>query len=141
MKTALGTTLIRNGRLVDGTGAAAVPDAVLVIENGRIMYAGPVANAPEVSPLAEVIDAAARNGVALEINCNPERLDLSDSHARLARDRGVKLVISTDAHSTTELDMRRWGVLTARRAWLTKEDVLTAQPLKTVRKWIKRRRP
>lgn len=91
--------------------------------------------------IEKVIDAAARNGVALEINCNPERLDLSDSHARLARDRGVKLVISTDAHSTTELDMRRWGVLTARRAWLSREDVLTAQPLKAVRKWISRRRP
>lgn len=92
--------------------------------------------------IEKVIDAAARNGVALEINCNPERLDLSDSHARLARDRGVKLVISTDAHSTTELDLRRWGVLTARRAWLTKDDVLTAQPLKVFRKSIKRgRRP
>lgn len=92
--------------------------------------------------IEKVIDAAARNGVALEINCNPERLDLADSHARLARDRGVKLVISTDAHSTTELDLKRWGVLTARRAWLTREDVLNALPLKAFRKAIKRgRRP
>ena len=86
----------------------------------------------------KVIDAAARNHVALEINCNPERLDLSDSHARLSRDRGVKIAISTDAHSTTELDLRRWGVLTARRAWLTKADVLTAQTLKGFRKWIEK---
>jgi DNA polymerase (family 10) len=88
--------------------------------------------------IEKVIDAAARNGVALEINSNPERLDLADSHARLARDRGVKLVISTDAHSTTELDLKRWGVLTARRAWLTREDVLNTLPLKAFRKSIKR---
>ena len=51
--------------------------------------------------IEKVIDAAAANGVALEINSQPHRLDLSDSHARLARDRGVKLVIDTDAHDRT----------------------------------------
>ena len=65
-----------------------------------------------------MIDAANANGVALEINSQPHRLDLCDSHARLARDRGVKLVINTDAHEIDALGYARWGVLTARRAWL-----------------------
>lgn len=90
--------------------------------------------------IEKVIDAAAANGVALEINANPNRLDLSDSHARLARDRGVRLLISSDAHSTTELDFPQWGVLVARRAWATAEDVLNAQPLETFKRSIKRGR-
>jgi DNA polymerase (family 10) len=90
--------------------------------------------------IEKVIDAAAANGVALEINANPNRLDLSDSHARLARDRGVKLLICTDAHATTELDFAPWGVLVARRAWATREDVLNARPLKAFRRALKRGR-
>lgn len=78
----------------------------------------------------KVIDAAKANGVALEINSQPHRLDVCDSHARLARDRGVKLVIDSDAHETNALDFARWGVLTARRAWLTKDDVTNTRPLK-----------
>jgi DNA polymerase (family 10) len=88
----------------------------------------------------KVIDAAAANGVALEINSNPNRLDLSDSHARLARDRGVKLLISSDAHSTSELAFPQWGVRVARRAWATREDVLNVQPLVAFRKSLKRGR-
>jgi DNA polymerase (family 10) len=90
--------------------------------------------------IEKVIDAAAANGVALEINANPNRLDLSDSHARLARDRGVKLLISSDAHSTSELAFPQWGALVARRAWTTRADVLNAQPLAAFRKAIKRGR-
>ncbi|HUQ88934.1 MAG TPA: DNA polymerase/3'-5' exonuclease PolX, partial [Vicinamibacterales bacterium] len=58
----------------------------------------------------KVIDAAKANGVALEINSQPHRLDLCDSHARLARDRGVKLIIDSDAHYVEALDYPRWGV-------------------------------
>jgi DNA polymerase (family 10) len=87
-----------------------------------------------------VIDAARANGVALEINSQPHRLDLCDSHARLARDRGVKLVIDSDAHYTDALDYPRWGVLTARRAWLTKDDVLNTLPLKAFKKALRRNR-
>ena len=90
--------------------------------------------------IEKVIDAAAANGVALEINANPNRLDLSDSHARLARDRGVRLLISSDAHSTNELEFPRWGVLVARRAWATRDDVLNAQPLDVFRRSLKRGR-
>jgi DNA polymerase (family 10) len=85
-----------------------------------------------------VIDAAKANGVALEINSQPHRLDLCDSHARLARDRGVKLVIDSDAHYVEALDYPRWGVMTARRAWVTKDDVLNTKPLKSFLKSLRR---
>lgn len=86
-----------------------------------------------------VIDAARANGVALEINSQPHRLDLCDSHARLARDRGVKLVIDSDAHEIPALGYTRWGVLTARRAWVTKEDVINTLPLQDFKKQLRRR--
>ena len=88
----------------------------------------------------KVIDAARANGVALEINSQPHRLDLCDSHARLARDRGVKLIIDSDAHYVEALDYPRWGVMTARRAWLTKRDVINTLPLKEFRKQLRRNR-
>lgn len=88
--------------------------------------------------IEKVIDAAKANGVALEINSQPHRLDLCDSHARLARDRGVKLIIDSDAHEIDALDYARWGILTARRAWLTKEDVINTLPLKAFLKTLRR---
>ncbi|MCC7125126.1 MAG: DNA polymerase/3'-5' exonuclease PolX [Acidobacteria bacterium] len=90
--------------------------------------------------IEKVIDAAAANGVALEINSHADRLDLSDAHARLARDRGVKLIINSDAHATGELDRPRWGILVARRAWLSAEDVLNTMELGTFRQSLKRSR-
>jgi len=75
-----------------------------------------------------VIDGAARHGVALEINCQVDRLDLNDVHAKLARDRGVPLVMSSDAHSRHALGVLRWGVMLARRAWLQPGDVLNTRP-------------
>jgi DNA polymerase (family 10) len=88
--------------------------------------------------IEKVVDAAAANRVALEINSLADRLDLSDSHARLARERGVKLVVSSDAHSTGDLGLTSWGVMVARRAWATRKDVLNAQPLKAFKRSIKR---
>jgi DNA polymerase (family 10) len=76
-----------------------------------------------------LIDAAVRHGVALEINCQIDRLDLNDVHARLARERGATLVISTDAHAQGGLGLLRWGVVVARRAWLTAADVLNVLPV------------
>ncbi|HEX6214026.1 MAG TPA: DNA polymerase/3'-5' exonuclease PolX [Vicinamibacterales bacterium] len=90
--------------------------------------------------LEKVIDAAVANGVALEINSQPHRLDLCDSHARLARDRGAKLAINSDAHEIPALGFTRWGILTARRAWLTKEDVINTRPLKQFRAGLRRNR-
>ena len=90
--------------------------------------------------LEKVIDAAVANGVALEINSQPHRLDLCDSHARLARDRGAKLALNSDAHEIDALGYTRWGILTARRAWLTKEDVINTRPLKQFRAGLRRNR-
>ena len=69
-----------------------------------------------------------RRGVALEINAHPHRLDLDDVHARMAREMGAKLVISTDAHSLGELELLRFGVDVARRAGLERRDVLNTLP-------------
>jgi len=71
-----------------------------------------------------VIGAAAEHGVALEINAQPERMDLDGVSARKAREAGVKLVINSDSHATRQLDILRYGVATARRAWCGPDDVL-----------------
>jgi DNA polymerase (family 10) len=76
-----------------------------------------------------ILDAAARHGVAMECNASPERLDLKDTYLRMAKERGVCVVISTDAHVTTTLQFMRYGVQTARRGWLEKKDVLNTLPL------------
>lgn len=90
--------------------------------------------------MMRIIDAAAAHGVALEINSQPDRLDLDDSLARLARDRGVKIMINSDAHSPAALGNLRWGVQTARRAWLEPHDVLNAQPFRVFRASLRRHR-
>ena len=87
-----------------------------------------------------VTSAAAQHGVALEINCQVDRLDLNDAHARLAHERGVHLVISTDAHSTTALGNLRWGVQVARRAWLSPEAVLNTRSFEELRPLLRRNR-
>jgi DNA polymerase (family 10) len=87
-----------------------------------------------------VATAAAAHGVALEVNCQVDRLDLSDTHARLARDRGVRLVISTDAHSVTALNNLRWGVHMARRAWVEPQHVLNTRNIDELRPLLRRNR-
>jgi DNA polymerase (family 10) len=79
--------------------------------------------------MERVIDACVKAGVALECNAAPERLDLRDVHLRLAKQRGAKIVISTDAHSTNGLRDMPYGVSTARRGWIEKRDVINALPL------------
>jgi DNA polymerase (family 10) len=76
-----------------------------------------------------VIKAAAKHKVAMELNSYPDRLDLCDRHLRLAKQHGVKIVINTDSHHTSHLDKIRYGILQARRAWLTKDDVLNTLPI------------
>jgi DNA polymerase (family 10) len=95
---------------------------VLGHPTGRLL----LQRAPLRLDVARVIEAAARLGVALEINCLPDRLDLDDGYARLARERGVRLAISSDAHAAAALENLRWGVQVARRAWATPADVLNA---------------
>ncbi len=87
-----------------------------------------------------VIDAAARAGVALEINSQIDRLDLDEHHARRARDRGCRLIVDSDAHSPAALGNTRWGITTARRAWLTAGDVLNTQPVDAFRQSLRRHR-
>jgi DNA polymerase (family 10) len=87
-----------------------------------------------------VVAAAAAAGVALEINSQIDRLDLDEHHARMARDRGVKLVVDSDAHSPTALGNTRWGISTARRAWLTPGDVLNTLPVEQLRNALRRTR-
>lgn len=83
-----------------------------------------------------ILRKARRRGVAVELNAHPDRLDLSDVHCRMARDEGVPVAISSDAHSTDGLDMLRYGVGQARRGWLEKKDVLNARPLAELRRLI-----
>ena len=85
-----------------------------------------------------VVDAAARHGVALEINSQVDRLDLSDVHAKLARDRGVRLIISSDAHSRYGLAVLAWGAIVARRAWLEPRHVLNTRPFEEFRAALRR---
>jgi DNA polymerase (family 10) len=75
-----------------------------------------------------VLTAAAKHKVAMELNAYPDRLDLNDVHLRQAKQAGVKIVINTDSHHTSHMEKIRYGVLQARRAWLTKEDVLNTLP-------------
>jgi DNA polymerase (family 10) len=79
--------------------------------------------------MERILDAAQRRGVVVECNAAPDRLDLKDTYLRMAKDRGVRVVISTDAHSVKNLELMRYGVQMARRGWLEKKDVLNALPL------------
>jgi DNA polymerase (family 10) len=88
----------------------------------------------------QVVAAAAAHGVAMEINSQPERLDLHDTYARLAHDRGVMISVSTDAHSVFALGNVRWGLQVARRAWLTADAVLNTRSLEDVRALLRRNR-
>jgi DNA polymerase (family 10) len=75
-----------------------------------------------------VLQAASRHKVAMEHNAYPDRLDLCDRHLRQAKQHGVKIVINTDSHHTTHMEKIRFGVLQARRGWLTRNDVLNTLP-------------
>jgi DNA polymerase (family 10) len=75
-----------------------------------------------------ILKSAAKHKVAMELNSYPERLDLNDIHLRQAKQHGVKIVINTDSHHTSHLAKIHYGILQARRAWLTKEDVLNTLP-------------
>jgi DNA polymerase (family 10) len=79
--------------------------------------------------MEKILDACAKHGVAMECNSYPDRLDLKDVYLRMCKERGVKVVISTDSHNTGNLAFIRYGVTTARRAWLTKADVINTLPV------------
>jgi DNA polymerase (family X) len=95
---------------------------------------------PYAVDMNAVIEAAARTGTMLEINAAPDRRDLNDVHARNAAQAGVKILIDSDAHGVRELALARWGIATARRAWLTKDDVANTRPWPEFAKLRKRAR-
>jgi DNA polymerase (family 10) len=84
-----------------------------------------------------LLKAAANRKVAMELNAYPDRLDLCDRHLRLAKQLGVKIVINTDSHHTSHMEKIKYGILQARRAWLTKEDVLNTLPVQQFAKAMK----
>ena len=86
-----------------------------------------------------LLEAAAKSGVAMEINAHPARLDLDDVHARRAKELGIPISINTDAHSEADMDLRFYGVAIARRAWLEKGDVINCWPTKKLLAWLKKR--
>jgi DNA polymerase (family 10) len=85
----------------------------------------------------EVLDAAAESRVAIEVNGDPHRLDLEPRWQREARRRGIRFVVSTDAHSTRELRNLRYGVDMARRGWLRKADVLNTRSVEEFREAVR----
>ncbi|HEX5901556.1 MAG TPA: DNA polymerase/3'-5' exonuclease PolX [Actinomycetota bacterium] len=88
----------------------------------------------------EVFAAAARTGTALEVNGYPDRLDLKDEHVLWAKRYGVRFSVDTDSHATTHLEHMRYGVATAQRGWLTKDDVINAWPLSKLRAFLRKGR-
>ena len=78
--------------------------------------------------MERILDAAKTHGVVVECNAFPDRLDLKDVHLRMAKERGVKIVISTDAHSFAHFPLMKYGVITARRGWVEKKDVVNTLP-------------
>jgi len=98
---------------------------ILAHPTGRLINRRP----PFELALDEVLQCAKENHVIVELNAHPERLDLKDTHLMLARELGLKVVISTDSHRVQHLDLMRYGVEQARRAWLTKGDVVNTLPL------------
>ncbi|MDN3295187.1 DNA polymerase/3'-5' exonuclease PolX [Streptomyces ficellus] len=88
-----------------------------------------------------VFEACARTGTALEVNSHPERLDLRDEDILRAKRYGVKFAVNSDAHAITHLPYMRYGVGTAQRGWLTKDDVINTWPLAKLRRFLRKGRP
>ena len=91
--------------------------------------------------LDKVFESAEEHGVAMEINCFPDRLDLRDVHCRQAKGRNVMMAIGTDAHSARHLDYIAFGIVTARRGWLERGDVMNALGTAELEKRLRGRRP
>jgi DNA polymerase (family 10) len=94
--------------------------------------------APYDVDMERVMEAAQERGCFLEVNAQPDRLDINDVHCKMAKEMGLKIAISTDAHSVNELDYLHFGVGQARRGWLEAEDVLNTRSWKELKKLLKR---
>jgi DNA polymerase (family 10) len=131
---------------LDQPEAALTSRVLRALENPRVsIFAHPSGRllgrrAPSALDLGKVVRAAADLGVILEIDSQPDRLDLDDVHARMAHESGVKLVIDTDAHRAGELAFMRYGIDQARRGWCTARDVVNTLPLGKLRAALHARR-
>ncbi len=88
--------------------------------------------------MEQIFKAAGVNGCRVELNAHPDRLDINDLHCKMAKDMGVGVVISTDAHQTEHLDYMRYGIGQARRGWLEPDDVINTRPLDSLKRLLKR---
>jgi DNA polymerase (family 10) len=88
--------------------------------------------------MLKIVRKARARGIALELNAHPERLDLTDVNCRMAKEEGVRVAISSDAHSVHDFDNLRFGIGQARRGWLEKGDVLNTRPLAELRNLLAR---
>jgi len=95
---------------------------------------------PYDADMPRIIHHAKQRGCYLEINAHPERLDLTDTYCRMAKDEGVLVAVNSDAHSIMDFDNLRFGIAQARRGWLQKKDVLNTRALPELRKLLKRTR-
>ncbi|HEV8572289.1 MAG TPA: DNA polymerase/3'-5' exonuclease PolX [Actinomycetota bacterium] len=86
--------------------------------------------------MEELFKTAVRTGTALEVNSFPDRLDLRDEHVQWARELGVKFAVDTDSHAAPHLNHMRFGVATAQRGWVTRDDVINTWPLQKLRKFL-----
>ena len=108
---------------------------ILAHPTGRILNR----RQPFALDVEAVLQAASELGVAVELTAHPSRLDLHDRHLRRAKELGVKVAVSTDAHSSQDLDLMSYGVDQASRGWLEAGDILNAMPLKEFKAWVNRR--
>jgi len=88
--------------------------------------------------MERVMQAALERGCYLELNAQPHRLDLSDVHCKMAKEMGLKVAISTDSHSSNNLDYMRFGIDQARRGWLERDDVLNTRSWAELKKLLAR---
>ena len=107
--------------------------SILAHPTGRLINA----REPYDIDLERVLEAARERGRILELNAHPDRLDLDDRACRMAKDAGVRIAISTDAHRAADLDLMRFGIGQARRGWLEPEDVVNTRPLAELRRLLR----
>jgi DNA polymerase (family 10) len=107
--------------------------SILAHPTGRLIEA----RAPYDVDMLAIVRKAKKRGIALELNAHPDRLDLADVHCRMAKDEGVLVAISSDAHGVDGFDVLRYGVGQARRGWLEKGDVLNARPLAELQRYLR----